>query len=148
MHLWGPEGTIKRYNSPQEIMEDFFPVRLKFYESRKQRLEDNLTRLLTDLENKHRFCKMVIDGSLKVFKRSKAEIEATLTELGFAMQNKSFSYLLGISMLDLTADKLVDLEKKLDTRRKELEVLAKKTPRALWKDDLRQLEKKLAKGKD
>ena len=123
MHLWGPDGTIKRYNSPQEVIRDFFPVRLKYYEERKKRLEEHLGRVLMDLQNKHRFCKMVIDGSLKLFKKSKKEIEQILKDLGFAMQNKSFSYLLGISMLDLTTDRLVELEKKLELREKELEGL-------------------------
>jgi DNA topoisomerase II len=29
------EGKIKRYKSPEEIIEDFYPVRLAYYQKRK-----------------------------------------------------------------------------------------------------------------
>ena len=29
------EGKIKRYNSPEEILEDFYPIRLAYYQKRK-----------------------------------------------------------------------------------------------------------------
>lgn len=29
------EGKIKKYNSPEEIIEDFFPIRLAYYQKRK-----------------------------------------------------------------------------------------------------------------
>ena len=32
------EGKIKKYNAPEEIIEDFYPVRLKYYQKRKVRL--------------------------------------------------------------------------------------------------------------
>jgi DNA topoisomerase-2 len=29
------EGKIKKYNSPEEVIEDFYPVRLSYYQKRK-----------------------------------------------------------------------------------------------------------------
>lgn len=29
------EGKIKKYNSPEEIIEDFYPIRLAYYQKRK-----------------------------------------------------------------------------------------------------------------
>ena len=31
------DGKIRKYNSPEEIIEDFYPVRLGFYQKRKVR---------------------------------------------------------------------------------------------------------------
>lgn len=31
------EGKIKKYNSPEEILEDFYPIRLAYYQKRKVR---------------------------------------------------------------------------------------------------------------
>ena len=31
------DGKIKKYNSPEEIIEDFYPVRLAWYQKRKVR---------------------------------------------------------------------------------------------------------------
>lgn len=29
------EGKIKKYNSPEEMIEDFYPIRMAFYQKRK-----------------------------------------------------------------------------------------------------------------
>ena len=29
------EGKIKKYNNPEEILEDFYPIRLSYYQKRK-----------------------------------------------------------------------------------------------------------------
>ena len=31
------DGKIKKYNAPEEVIEDFYPIRLKYYQKRKVR---------------------------------------------------------------------------------------------------------------
>ena len=38
MVCFDKEGRIRRYSSPEEILRDFFPLRLEFYQKRKARL--------------------------------------------------------------------------------------------------------------
>lgn len=35
MMCFDAEGRIKKYSSPEEIVEDFYPVRLAYYQKRK-----------------------------------------------------------------------------------------------------------------
>lgn len=35
MMCFDPEGKIKKYNSPEEVIEEFYPVRLAYYQKRK-----------------------------------------------------------------------------------------------------------------
>lgn len=35
MMCFDSEGKIKKYNSPEEIIEEFYPVRLAYYQKRK-----------------------------------------------------------------------------------------------------------------
>ncbi|GJX51727.1 DNA topoisomerase 2-like protein, partial [Tanacetum coccineum] len=35
MHLFDANGVIKKYDTPEQILEDFFHLRLDFYEKRK-----------------------------------------------------------------------------------------------------------------
>lgn len=37
MMCFGFDGTIKKYESPEEILEEFYPIRLAFYQKRKVR---------------------------------------------------------------------------------------------------------------
>lgn len=35
MICFDPEGKIKKYNSPEQILEEFYPLRLAYYQKRK-----------------------------------------------------------------------------------------------------------------
>lgn len=35
MMCFDAEGKIKKYNSPEEIIEEFYPIRLAYYQKRK-----------------------------------------------------------------------------------------------------------------
>lgn len=43
MVLFDSEGRLKKYNNVLEIMEDFFTLRLAYYQKRKDYLADKLT---------------------------------------------------------------------------------------------------------
>lgn len=83
MVLFDVDGRIRRYNSPEEILEDFFRTRLALYDQRRVYLLHELEQELLCLDNKQRFILMVIDGKLKVAKRKKIELIRDLKRLEF-----------------------------------------------------------------
>jgi DNA topoisomerase II len=54
MHAFDMHGTIKRFNSAEEVAEAFFPVRLGLYEDRKSVLESDAAYNAMVLRNKAR----------------------------------------------------------------------------------------------
>lgn len=99
-----PEGRITKYNSVEDIMKEFFTLRLKFYEKRKvskipslieiiiiiialtSAQQFQLSQLQTELEkltNQARFVQMIIDGELIVSKKKKTVLVGELKEKGF-----------------------------------------------------------------
>ncbi|XP_061355675.1 DNA topoisomerase 2-like [Gastrolobium bilobum] len=83
MHLFDAEGKIKKYENPEQILEEFFPLRLDYYERRKKHLLDNLERLLLVLDNKVRFILGVVNGEIIVSNRRKADLLTELQQKGF-----------------------------------------------------------------
>lgn len=77
------QGRIHKYESTLDIMEEFYHIRLNFYEKRKQYLLNEMQRELERLSNQSRFVKMIIDGKLVVYKKKKAVLVAELRKLGF-----------------------------------------------------------------
>lgn len=77
------QGRIHKYESPLDIMEEFYRIRLQFYEKRKQYLLNDMQRELEKLSNQSRFVKMIIDGKLVVSKKKKAVLVAELRKLNF-----------------------------------------------------------------
>ena len=100
MVCFDPDGSIKKYNTPEEILEEFYAIRFQFYQKRKVRVAFEtayfiLTRtsqahvvheLQTQadkLNNQARFVQMIIDKKLTVSGRKKADIVAELRVKGF-----------------------------------------------------------------
>ncbi|XP_052620374.1 DNA topoisomerase 2 isoform X2 [Lactuca sativa] len=80
MHLFDANGVIKKYDTPEQILEDFFPLRLDYYERRKATLLRELGKISLTLENKVRFIKEVVEGTLVVSNRKKADLYAELAK--------------------------------------------------------------------
>lgn len=78
---------VVRFESAEAILEAFVPLRLHYYDLRKQRLAAQLSAALLTLENKTRFVLMVIDGTLVLFRKKKADLVLELQTLGFAMED-------------------------------------------------------------
>lgn len=83
MVLFDAEGRIRKYDSPEEIIQEFFKIRLNLYNERRAYMLRELEQELLCLDNKQRFITMVIDGKLKVAKRKKIELIKDLKRLKF-----------------------------------------------------------------
>ncbi|KAL4389850.1 hypothetical protein HN51_010797 [Arachis hypogaea] len=83
MHLFDAEGKIKKYDNPEQILEEFFPLRLEYYVRRKKYKLDNLERVLLTLDNKVRFILGVVNGEIIVSNRRKADLLIELKQKGF-----------------------------------------------------------------
>jgi DNA topoisomerase-2 len=83
MHLFDAEGRIKKYDTPEQIIEEFYPLRLKYYSKRKESLVDNVQREWKRLENQVRFILMVIKKELVVANRKKVDLLNELIEKKF-----------------------------------------------------------------
>eukprot|EP00798_Chlamydomonas_sp_ICE-L_P009001 gene9001-biopygen8885 len=68
MHLFDASGRIRKYSSPEEILDEFLEQRMKVYVQRKAWLERKLAETLCVLEQKVRFVELVVTGELDVFK--------------------------------------------------------------------------------
>lgn len=44
MVMFDPQGKIKKYSTPEEVIEDFYDVRLEYYHKRKVRPSRILSR--------------------------------------------------------------------------------------------------------
>ncbi|KAJ8748764.1 hypothetical protein K2173_011319 [Erythroxylum novogranatense] len=83
MHLFDPSGKLKKYDTPEQILEEFFDLRLEYYEKRKRVLLESLQTELVKLENKARFIFAVVNGEIIVNNRKKADLFLELQQKGF-----------------------------------------------------------------
>ena len=90
MVLFDSKNKIKKYNNIEEIINEFYDVRLDFYKQRKTYLLDKLGFALEKNKNKKNFINMVLEGELpfkgtknkkEVFKLLKSKKLSSLYEL-------------------------------------------------------------------
>ncbi|KAG0298167.1 DNA topoisomerase 2 [Dissophora globulifera] len=161
MVCFDPQGRIKRYSTPEEIVQEFFDLRLDHYRKRKEYLTDLYTKQWTRLDNKVRFILMIISGELQVQNRKKAlivedmhakdftsesalDLEVDATEVPdpsapvkIKVENgNEYDYLLKMSIWSLTYEKVEELRKERDIKNAELKSLIGKSAYDLWSDDL------------
>ena len=132
MHAFSSDGIIKKYNSAEEILWEFYQYRKKFYNTRKEYLVETLFNELAKLSEKKLFIKFVIDGVIEVFRKPKKEILEKLKSLAFVHTD----ILLDIKIHAFTKEKLDELENKFEAMREEYETIKSKTIHTMWSEDL------------
>ncbi|KAM4524311.1 DNA topoisomerase 2-alpha isoform 2-T2 [Odontesthes bonariensis] len=183
MVLFDHVGSLKKYDSVQDILKDFFELRMKYYVLRKDWLTGMLGAESSKLSNQARFILEKIQGTLVIENKPKKELIRMLQQMGYdsdpvkswkQAQEKNeeemededeeektdkedadgpdYNYLLSMPMWYLTKEKKDELCKQRDAKSTELNILKKKNPTDLWKEDLaafsEELERFEAKEKE
>lgn len=86
--LFNEHNTIKKYESPEKIIESFFELRLKYYTLRKEYLQSKIVRDIEILNNMIRFIQEVNDDIVIISKKKKAEIVRQLQERKYTPHSK------------------------------------------------------------
>ncbi|KAL0984286.1 hypothetical protein UPYG_G00139470 [Umbra pygmaea] len=166
MVLFDHVGSLRKYETAQEILKDYFELRMKYYVLRKDWLAGMLGAECAKLTNQARFILEKIDGTLVIENKPKKQLIAMLTQMGYDSdpvkawkeaqeKDKSeeeeddeeeeeekdttgpdYNYLLNMPMWYLTKEKKEELCKQRDSKITELNTLKKKSPADLWKEDL------------
>jgi DNA topoisomerase II len=166
MNLFDADGRIAKYNSPEDILIEFFQLRLSFYVKRKELLLQKLIWEQTMLRNKARFIDEVCSGDLIVSNRKRADILADLQARGYDMLHKEddkkessdeelddeneelsdsvlakgYDYLLGMKIWSLTFEKAEELRRQLAEKENEVKILEATSPSQIWLKDLDDIE--------
>jgi len=74
MVLWDSEGRIRKYTSVDDVLKEFFSLRLRFYEKRKDFMINDLNEQWSMLDNKVRFLLAVIKEEIIVRNRKKNDL--------------------------------------------------------------------------
>ena len=146
MHLFDAGMKIRKYDSPEAVLDAFFVLRRQYYGLRHQHLVKVLTEEWARLDNKMRFLVMVTDGTILVT-QAHDDLVTQLSSAGFAVfdGDAEYDYLLSIPIRGLTLERVKRLEAERDAKMRELKDLESQTPDMLWESDLSDLEKQLSR---
>jgi len=75
--------TIKHYNNVDELINDFYELRLVKYYERKDAELKSIREKIDYLKMKLKFVKLVVDGKIKITDRNESELEKEIEKYGF-----------------------------------------------------------------
>ncbi|KAK9479633.1 DNA topoisomerase [Lipomyces japonicus] len=82
-------GRIKKYEGVEDILKDFYYIRLEYYQKRKDHLAGLLTRELEKLSAQAQFVKLIIDKKLVISNRKRLDLVQELQKLKFPPISKT-----------------------------------------------------------
>jgi len=137
MYLIGPNGAVKKYASPEEILVDYIDMRVNLYKKRKAHLIQQLESEIQWIQTKREFITGVISGQIKVLNEPLEQVKSQMRKRKF--EEEYVPKLLDIKTYNYTQEevqKLIDL----DTRkRQELHTLRATSVVQMWKNNLSEL---------
>jgi len=150
MYLYSANGAIKKYRSPEDILSEFYDLRIDMYKRRKEYLIKKYENELNILAWKMKFIKFVLDGTIIVFKQKKDVIINKLKELKFpelatnkdSDDKESYEYITSLPLFSLTDEKVEELQEKINNKEEEIVKIKATSEIDQWKKELELLLEK------
>ena len=158
MNMFDANEKLKKYNTPEEIVDDYYPVRIEYYQKRKAYLLDALRKELLVLSNRARYISEILDDTIDLRRKTTAMMVQILKDRKYDMQiqngdngdggdsgSAGYKYLLKLPMDSVSEENVEKLRIEKEKKEKELAHLESKTTENLWQDDLAELEEEYNK---
>ena len=147
MVLFNEKNQLKKFETPQEIIDKFCVVRLEYYNLRKKHQIKALEQRLQVLGNKERFITEVIEKTVPVMEQDEDDTIEQLEDREYDKdpQDQTYNYLLRLPIRTFTTDKVEELKSDITGIEKELSTLQKTKVEKIWLRELKELEKEYGK---
>jgi DNA topoisomerase-2 len=143
MRLFDAKDKLKKYETVESIIDDYFVTRYEMYQTRKDFMIDALTKELVLLSNKARYIKENLDGTIDLRKKSKAQVSEMLKTKGYNMidEDEEYKYLVKLPMDSVTEENVQKIFKEQENKSAELETVKNTSPNQMWSSELNNLKR-------
>jgi DNA topoisomerase-2 len=141
MHMFNAESKLHKYNSIEEIIEEFYLTRLQLYQVRKDALIKDMNKLLVKLSNRARYILDVLADTIDLRKKTNQQVQELLEGLKYDKVEGDFKYLIKMPMDSVTEEHVAHILKEKADTEIELDILTKTTTGQMWLKELDIFEK-------
>jgi len=146
MHLFNNKEQLKKYNSPEEIIDEYYDTRLEYYKIRKEFLLNKLNEDLKLISNKTRFISETINDKIDLRKKKKDEIISLLNKMKFDdIYNNDYEYLRKMPMDSVCEESIEKMKKEKDEITMVINELEASSNQELWLKELLSLKEEYIK---
>lgn len=144
MYMFNSETKLHKYESVQEIIEDFYSVRMKTYQKRKDALIVEMRAKLLKLSMRAKYIQENLSGVIDLRKKTAVQVTELLEGLHFEKIDGDFKYLIKMPMDSVTEENVAHIMKEKADTELELEILIRTSLEQIWLNELNVLDKEYA----
>ena len=135
-------NRVREFKDVYEVLDAYIPIRIKTYEARKENSLQELKGKITRNYSKYLFCRGIVDETIIVAKKTKADIEAQLDKVDKIIRiDGSYGYLLSMPIHSISKETLEELKKTVTELKDQYTELKGKTVAEMWEEDIAAIEK-------
>jgi DNA topoisomerase-2 len=150
MHLFDADDTLQKFDKISDIIDSYYDVRLKLYQTRKDFMIDSLERELILLTNKAKYIKENLDGTIDLRKKRKEQVFEMLQSKGYDIidEEPNYHYLVKMPMDSVTEENVEKMNKECGNKQSELELVKSTTINKMWLNELDILKEQYVEYKE
>ena len=142
MYMFNNEARLKKYETVQEIIDEFYGVRMATYKKRKDAQIAEMRQRLVKLSMRAKYIQDCLSGKIDLRRKKADEVNSLLEGLEFVKIDESYSYLVKMPMDSVTDENVLRIMKEKTDLETELDMLSKTSLEQIWLQELLDLEKK------
>jgi DNA topoisomerase II len=145
MVMYDDKGFLKKYDTVNDILENYFMVRLNCYIKRKEYQLESLKSELVILNARVRFILEFIKGDIIISNRTKQNLLDQLKDRDYPTVEDNYDYLIKMPIYNLTKERIDELNKDKDMKTEMYSNLEEKETYDIWLEELDILSKQYKK---
>lgn len=143
MTLFDENSKIRTYKDQYEIIDNFIDLRLNYYTLRKQNILNKLEEQKKYTINKMKFINCILKKEIVFENKTKDVIIKQIESKKIEQYKDSYDYLINISIISFSKEKLDDLKQSYEKIKLEIEKVTGITETEMWISELEDLKKKI-----
>lgn len=142
MVLYDCEGRLQKFESADDIIDEYYPSRLFGYIERREMLLRRLREESNILVDRVKFIEGVLAGDIDLRNKPEEDVDSELDLYGLRRlvgEPPSYDYLVSMQMRSQTKERVEELRKRLADKQQELGILEGRLPTEIWESELVEL---------
>jgi DNA topoisomerase II len=150
MHLFDSDDKLQKYENVSDIIDAYYDVRLKLYQTRKDYLIDSIEKELVLLSNKARYIKENLEGTIDLRKKKKEQVLEMLQSKDYDIidDDSDYKYLTKMPMDSVTEENVERLLTEKGNKETELATIKSTTINQMWNSELDNLSEQYLEYKE
>ena len=150
MHLFDSNDELQKFDKVSDIIDSYYDVRLKMYQTRKDYMINALEKELKMLSNKAKYITENLAGTIDLRRKKREQVTDMLKTKGYDVidDDEDYKYLVKMPMDSVTEENVEKLNKEHGNKAAELETVKTTTINKMWLNELETLKEQYIKYKE